>query len=495
MGVIIRQGSKQAVVKIVGVLIGFISLLLIYPLDHASYGYAAFILSAATLLTPLLAMGLSQSAIKFFPEYLNETSDRKGFIWILFALNLIPLLLCGIFFYFFDDSMYSLIGYMGLDVTLFRENSTVIVIVSILLLLYMTITSYISNFGRIVIPTIINEFSYKLFLPLVVLGVVYGVVQKNIIPGLMIAFFAIALIVLMVYLAKIGGISRKVDLSFLTSRKLKRIGKYSLYSALGTLGSLLIFRIDAVMITGLLGEVSTGLYFNILVMAAVIDIPSQAIGKIAGPIISKSFNDNNHEEIQLIYIKGSINSLIVGMLIFLGIWFNLDAIISLSSKPEAFFGATQIFLFLGIAKLIDGLTGINTHILLYSKYYKFNLLFLLCLGVLNVFLNLVLIKQYDIAGAAMATLISLTLYNLIKLFFIKFTLDMSPFTLDTLKVLLIGVMVFGLLFILPMPDSVVLGILLRSILISVLFIGSIYWSKASIDFNSLVDKYTKIIIR
>ncbi|MEJ6807369.1 MAG: polysaccharide biosynthesis C-terminal domain-containing protein, partial [Saprospiraceae bacterium] len=215
----------------------------------------------------------------------------------------------------------------------------------------------------------------------------------------------------------------------------------------------------------------------------------------AGPIISKSFNDNNHEEIQSIYIKGSINSLIVGMLIFLGIWFNLDAIISLSSKPEAFFGATQIFLFLGIAKLIDGLTGINTHILLYSKYYKFNLLFLLCLGVLNVFLNLVLIKQYDIAGAAMATLISLTLYNLIKLFFIKFTLDMSPFTLDTLKVLLIGVMVFGLLFILPMPDSVVLGILLRSILISVLFIGSIYWSKASIDFNSLVDKYTKIIIR
>jgi hypothetical protein len=107
----------------------------------------------------------------------------------------------------------------------------------------------------------------------------------------------------------------------------------------------------------------------------------------------------------------------------------------------------------------------------------------------------VLIKKYDIAGAAIATLISLTLYNLIKLFFIKFTLDMSPFTLDTLKVLLIGVIVFGLLFILPMPDSVVLGILLRSILILILFIGSIYLSKASIDFNSLVDKYTKIIIR
>jgi len=100
----------------------------------------------------------------------------------------------------------------------------------------------------------------------------------------------------------------------------------------------------------------------------------------------------------------------------------------------------------------------------------------------------VLIKQYDIAGAAMATLISLTLYNLIKLFFIKFTLDMSPFTSDTLKVLLIGVMVFGLLFILPMPTSIIISILLRSTIISVLFIGAIYWSKVSIDLNGLIDR-------
>ena len=494
MGVIVRQGSKQAVVKIVGVLIGFISLLLIYPLDHASYGYAAFILSAATLLTPLLAMGLSQSAIKFFPEYLNETSDRKGFIWILFALHLIPLLLCGIFFYFFDDSMYSLIGYMGLDVTLFRENSSVIVIVSTLLLLYMTITSYVSNFGRIVIPTVINEFGYKLFLPLLVLGVFYGVIQRYNIPIFMIAFYLVSLLGLFIYMVSLGVVGRKIDLSFLTFSNVKRIGKFSLYSALGALGTLLIFRMDAVMITGLLGEVSTGLYFNILVMAAVIDIPSQAIGKIAGPIISKSFNDNNHEEIQSIYIKGSINSLIVGMLIFLGIWFNLDAIISLSSKPEAFVGATQIFLFLGISKLIDGLTGINTHILLYSSYFKYNLLFLVFLGMLNVFLNIVLIKQYDIAGAAIATLISLTLYNIAKFLFIKVKLGISPFDINTIKVTVIGIVVFVIMSVFPsFIYSSLVSIFIKSTIIFILFVGAIYASESSIDFNSFLLKNYKRI--
>ena len=251
---------------------------------------------------------------------------------------------------------------------------------------------------------------------------------------------------------------------------------------------------DAVMITGLLGEVSTGLYFNILVMAAVIDIPGQAIGKIAGPIISKSFNDNNHEEIQSIYIKGSINSLIVGMLIFLGIWFNLDSIISLSSKPEAFVGATQIFLFLGIAKLIDGLTGINTHILLYSSYYKYNLLFLVFLGMLNVFLNIVLIKQYDIAGAAIATLISLTLYNIAKFLFIKVKLGFSPFDINTIKVIVIGIAVFVIMSVFPsFVYSSMVSIFIKSTIIFILFVGAIYASESSIDFNSFLLKNYKRI--
>lgn len=492
MGVIQRQGSKQAIVKIAGVLIGFVSMMLVYPLDHASYGYASFILSAATLLTPLLAMGLSQSAIKFFPEYIEQTSNRKGFIWVLLVLHLIPLSICAILFYFFSGSIYNFISYMGLDATLFENNSGVIVMMSILILLYMTVTSYISNFGRIVIPTIINDFSYKIFLPVVVFGVFYGVFQKFNIPYLMIGFYAFSLLSLFIYLIKLGGVDTNVDFSFLSPDNIRRIGKFSLYSALGTLGTLLIFRMDAVMIAGLLGEVSTGLYFNILVMAAVIDIPSQAIGKIAGPVISKSFAEKDHEEIKSIYIKGSINSLIVGILIFLGIWFNLEAIISLSSKPEAFVGAAQIFIFLGLAKLIDGLTGINTHILLYSKYYKYNLFFLLILGGLNVILNLMLINKFGIVGAAMATFISLTLYNLIKFVFIKIRLGMSPFNIDTIKVLIIGLLIFGLLFVLPMPESDILSILFRSTIISVLFVGCIYKSRASLDFNGLVDNYSNI---
>jgi O-antigen/teichoic acid export membrane protein len=166
----------------------------------------------------------------------------------------------------------------------------------------------------------------------------------------------------------------------------------------------------------------------------------------------------------------------------------------LSSKPEAFVGATQIFFFLGIAKLIDGLTGINTHILLYSSYYKYNLLFLVFLGMLNVFLNIVLIKQYDIAGAAIATLISLTLYNIAKFLFIKVKLGFSPFDINTIKVIVIGIAVFVIMSVFPsFVYSSMVSIFIKSTIIFILFVGAIYASESSIDFNSFLLKNYKRI--
>jgi hypothetical protein len=70
---------------------------------------------------------------------------------------------------------------------------------------------------------------------------------------------------------------------------------------------------------------------------------------------------------------------------------------------------------------------------------------------------------------------------------------MTPFNNDTLKVIGIGVVIFGLLFILPMPESKLASIFLRSTIIFVLFVTAIYKSNASYDFNSLVDKYSRVV--
>ena len=108
---------------------------------------------------------------------------------------------------------------------------------------------------------------------------------------------------------------------------------------------------------------------------------------------------------------------------------------------------------------------------------------------LNVFLNIVLIKQYDIAGAAIATLISLTLYNIAKFLFIKVKLGISPFDINTIKVTVIGIVVFVIMSVFPsFIYSSLVSIFIKSTIIFILFVGAIYASESSIDFNSFLLK-------
>jgi len=491
LGVIQRQGSKQSIIKILGVLIGFASIMLVYPLHHDAVGYAQFLTSTAYLLLPFLGMGLSQTAVKYFAPFGQTSEDKENFIWVILVLHIIPFLIFIVLFSLFKDGLYSMLRSFDFNVTLIQENEWYIFIIAILIMLYTTFTTYTSNFGRIVIPSLINDFSYKLILPAIIIMVYIGSLSIESIPYYIIGFFVVILCMIILYMISLGAIGNSPSLQFLTRQRFKKIAKYSIFSALSGLGAVLAFRIDVVMVTGILDKANAGLYFNVLAMAMVIDIPNQAIGKIAGPIISKSWNEGDTSNIQSIYTKASINSLIVGLLVFLGIWFNLDAIFALSANPEAFIGATQVFLFLGVAKLIDALTGINTHILIYSDYYKYNLLFLLLLGGMNVACNILFIHEYGLQGAAIATLISLTIYNVIKYLFIKYSMGMSPFSLNTVKVIGIGIVVFVTLMLLPMPENDFVSIIIRSSLISVLFIGMVYISKASLDFNNMVLKFTK----
>ena len=473
-------------------MIAFLSILFVYPLDLKSYGNAQFLLSSAMVLTPVLGMGLSQSSVKFFTSYSEFSGREKGFFNILLILHLIPFFLFAGIYLPLRSSIFVYLSKSDFDVNLFQSNEISILIITCLVMLNSTLTMYISNYGRIVIPSIIIDFTYKLYLPLVVLLVYFGYLDFNSIAYSIVFYYIAAVLLLFIYAHKLNILGFQTNFSFLNKERLISIMKFSVYSALTGLGAILAFRIDAVMVASLLDEMSCGLYFNILVIAMVIDIPNQAIAKIAGPIISRSWTKGATEEIQVIYSKASLNSLIFGMLLFLGLAFNLEDIFVLSSNPKAFLGVTNVFLFLGLAKLVDAATGINTQILVYSKYYKYNLMFLLILAVLNIGLNVLFIKNYGLIGAAIATFVSLSIYNIVKYLFIKYSMGMSPFSLDTIKVLVISAFVFLLVYVLPMPANVILSILFRSVLIVLLFVSSIYFSKVSLDFNSLVDKCKKL---
>ncbi|MBC7901992.1 MAG: polysaccharide biosynthesis C-terminal domain-containing protein, partial [Gemmatimonadaceae bacterium] len=93
---------------------------------------------------------------------------------------------------------------------------------------------------------------------------------------------------------------------------------------------------------------------------------------------------------------------------------------------------------------------------------------LLCLSIP---LNIYMARWQGMEGVAIATLTTFTIYNFIRLVFIRKRFNMWPFTDKTIYAIVLAAVTYGLVYILLRNLHGITGILLRSFLFSVLFIG------------------------
>lgn len=489
MGVIRRQSLKYSLVNFVGTFIGALSILFIYPLDDEIYGYANYLYSVATLFIPLASFGMSNVVIRYFREFKNG-SDNNGLLSLVFVLSGILNLLFFIIYFLFKEWFYSVLEFLNMNASLLKENELVFLSLILLLNLLMVVSAFIANYKRIVIPSLVQTMGYKFYLPVAFLLVYYGYISLQHFSYLIPVFYLGSLIVLSVYLFTLGGFSLRWKPEFYR-KKIKGMFNYLMYTGLNGLGTSLVFRIDSVMVSLISGLASNGLYNRMFFMANVINIPTVSITQISNPIISECIENDNWGEIEDIYRRSSSNLFLVGAYLFVLMMFCLPVIFGLSSNPESYKGAMQIFVFLGAAKLIDMVTSINSAIISFSKYYRVNLIFILLLGVLNIILNYYLINAYGVQGAALASMISLFVFNLTKYFFIWAVFKIQPFTAATLKILgTFGVLFFAL-FWLKLNINPVVDVLIYSTIISGIALGLVLFGNVSPDARSVVVKYMR----
>ncbi len=145
---------------------------------------------------------------------------------------------------------------------------------------------------------------------------------------------------------------------------------------------------------------------------------------------------------------------------------------------------------IGLAKFYDVMLGNNNAIILNTKYYRYVLFFGLLLVFMMIALNMIFIPLYGIDGAALATLISVAVYNTIKLLFVVRRMNLYPFTAQTLHSLGIITIVFLLFFFWDFSFHPLVNILLKSILVTILYGYCNYAWKISPEINS----FTKTIL-
>jgi len=144
-----------------------------------------------------------------------------------------------------------------------------------------------------------------------------------------------------------------------------------------------------------------------------------------------------------------------------------------------------------IGKLYSMSIGCVNNIISNSKYYYYTFWFSLFSSVLAVVLNIYLITDYGIVGAAYATLIVLIVMNSLKLYLIKSKFNIHPYSKDTFKILVLSLIGYVIFSNLKLDFQPAINIIIKSSLILTLYTLSAYIFRLSDDVNIFIDKFNK----
>ena len=348
--------------------------------------------------------------------------------------------------------------------------------------------SYLRSLLKTVVPTFLNEVFSKLLATLCITLFALKLIDfHHFVIIYIITNFAITF-VLLVYIIYLKQFFLRPGRSKMYKRLLKPILLYGTFTILSTLGSSILLNIDTLMIASKLSLMQTGIYGTIFLIATCLTYPYRSIQKITYPLVGRFWKNRDMKAVADLYDKTTLTMMVIGGGLLIFLWGNINSIFMFIPKEYSI--ARTSFYLLCFAKYIDMITGLNGIITVTSKKYKYDLYFMLVLVIMTIVLNLVLIPIYGITGAALAAMISLVVYNLLRLIFVWYNFKMQPFTLDCLWVLLISIGTLAIVHFIPFIGNKYISICINSAVIGIIYMGCMLFFRFSPEINNMAYKYT-----
>jgi O-antigen/teichoic acid export membrane protein len=486
MGVIKRQSIKQSIVVYLSLAAGALNMLLLFPaaLNADQIGLITVIREAAFVFVPLVFLGGGELAVRFFPIFNNEERGHQGFLFFLSCLVAVGLLLLLLLFFPFQGAI---LDYYGQRSSLFQDYLYYLLPLTAYLSLATMLTMYVSNFRRIALPAVFNELLPKAGLSLLLLLLWAGLLSFNAVFQWYVWLHLLAVVGLVLYIIKLGQWHIRPDFSLFDKPLVKNMTAYSIYGMVGNFGYSLANRIDLMMLASLSTLTKTGVYSIAYFIASTFEVPRKAISKVASPLLAEYWHTGKKQEIQELYRKSALNQLIFGIGLFVSIWVSVDDLYDFMPNGDAFRSGKYVILLLSSARLFDLATGLNSEIISYSGYYRYNLY----LYAIPVFISIVgsylLIPHYQMEGAAMAVVLASIFYNISKFLLIRWRMQMNPFDKQFLWVIVLGFIACAVGLLVPSTDFPLISMILKSGTALVVF-GSLVWKfNVSPDISTIID--------
>ncbi|MGV9004054.1 oligosaccharide flippase family protein [Flavobacterium sp.] len=485
MGIVVNQSIRNTIITYIGFAIGAANTLFMYPhfLGAKFYGLTGYLLSAANVIFPLMAFGVHNTLVKFFSHYKTEKEKSQflSFVMFLPLLTIIPIFLIQFFFY---DQIASFLSKKN---PIVFEYVWQIPIIGLCMGYFEIFYAWVKVHLQSVFGSFVKEIVLRVLITIFLFGVYFDWLTVNEFIIATMFVYLLSMLIMLFYANRV----QKITFDLVIPHNAKAIFTYSAFIILSGSVANMLLDIDKTMINQYIKIENIAYYSVAVFMAIVVSVPSRAMHQITYPITAKLMTENKHDELNDLYKKTSITLQIVGGLVFVGILVNLNQIYSFL-EPSYRDGIFVVFV-IGLSKYFDLILGNNNAIIFNSIYYKAVLFLGLLLAFFAITLNMILIPSYGINGAAMATLVSISLYSIAKLLFVVFKMKLYPFTIKTFYAFIIGLVCFFAFYYWDFPFHPFISIPLKSVLVTLLYVGLIYKANLSFEINQVIEKVVKMV--
>ena len=495
MGIIQKQGMKSSLFIMIGFVIGAFNLLVLFPLffSKSDQGLVRAMIDIGATLSIFCTLGTLPVVYKFYPFYNQYLGPKKNDLpFITLMVNLIGF------------GLLLLIGWQQKDFIVRKLGKSPDLAVyfnyvypyTFFILMFIWLEGFAWGLRKGVVTNFLKETLIRILTTVLILAFGFKFISLPIFIMLFSGIYLIPALILLYTLIQTKEFSlRNFKISSVTRRLKGRMINFALFVFAGQFFNLLAKTSDTVLIFGLKGLSDTAIFAIATYVSAILEIPQRSLNSITIPILAESWKNKDMANIKNIYHKSVSNLLAIGLLLFGLIWLNIDNLVAFLNFISSKYGGgydelPKLIFILGLAKLIDLGTGVNSQIIGTSNYWKFDFYTNLFYIILSIPLNIFLINNYGLEGLAFSNLIALTLYNSIRFGFLYKKFDLQPYTWRHGLFLLSSIALMLLIYMIPTANNFVLNILIKSFAFGITFYGLAYWINPAPEilnfFNDLI---------
>jgi len=485
MSTIRRQSIISSIVVYFGFALGFLNTYLFTRqggLTKEQFGLTNTFIAFANIMFSVACLGMPAFIGKFFPYYKshlpNKKNDQLTLALLFTCIGFLIVTLVGI------ASKHIVIDVVFKNSPELPKYYYWTFIFAFGYTLYMLMEAYAWQQRQAVLSNFLKEVLFRVFATILIVLATSQVIRTfDVFIGIYAFTYLAIAAVMFIFFIKRKDFYFTFSISNVTRKFRRKIILLASYVWAGSLVFNIASVFDTIVIAAVMpnGMAAAGVYALAQNISSLIQAPQRAIVSSSVGPLSQAWKEKNYKKIDRVYHRSSINQLVFSCAMFSLIWLNFDDGITTFHLQEGYRAAKWVFFYIGIARIIDMGTGLNSQIIATSTFWRFEFTSGMILLALTIPLNWQLTRMYGIIGPAFSNLISFTVFNLIRYVFLLRRFKMQPFTGKSVYTVLLAAASYTLCYLLFYDQTGFGWIVLRSTVFVSIFLTGMFLLKLTPD--------------